>query len=257
MAGVGDEALLLIARCRQRADHGGEALGQAADLADAVDRHRRRQILCAGDALGRIAQALDRAHDAPGDEPTQQRGGRHAAEAKQEKPELQTVEHLVDLGQLPCRLDRTAFVPRHRVHPVVVAIDRHRAQPTRAAYPGKVEVGLIARQRRAPLDTGDHRPVGVHELRRRRGLQVAGGGAVAGAGPETWASVAGLVLLVVTWGLVVRIVGAGHERFVDTRSQLIVGRHERAHRRQGAHQRGDHREPGHDPPAQAHGSRNT
>ena len=118
VAGVGDEALLLRRGRGERVDHGGEAAGQAADLAAPVGRDRRREVLGGRDLLGRVPQVDDRPHDAAGEPPAEERGRGDAGEREDQQPIAQRREHVVDLGEAARDLEDAAARATARQHPV-------------------------------------------------------------------------------------------------------------------------------------------
>ncbi len=112
VARVGDE-LLLLARDAASASTIVEKLrGEAPDLAAAVLGDRRVEILGAGDALGGVAQALDRADEAAGEQPAESGGrgdGRRGSATTRRSPRAS--QHVGVLVERAGRLQHRAVGP--------------------------------------------------------------------------------------------------------------------------------------------------
>ena len=244
VAGVGDEALLLIAGRGERGDHGAQALGQAADLARAVRRQRRRQVVRGRDVLGRVTEPAHRAHDAPGQEPSQSGRADHTGEGEQDQPQLQPVQRGLRLRQVPGDLERRAVPPRLGQLAVPDAVDGGRAQQGFGVGVRRDgEVTTVDGQPRTRVDALGEATVGGDDLRRRRRLQRTDGRAA-----QERATGPAVVAVAAHQGG-----GARHQRLVDRRRQLADRRHVGAHTGERADQRGDQGQAEGDAPTEAHG----
>ena len=247
VAGVGHQALLLLAGRGERGDHRAQALGQAPDLARAVRRQRastgRRWRRC---PRPRPWSRRTGPHDAPGQEPTQAGRADHAGEGEEHQPQLQPVQAWTPSRTGPGR----SGTPRRRGRrlgqlAVPDAVDGGRAQQRCGVGVRRDgEVPPVDRQLRTLVDALGEATVGGDDLRCRGRLQRTDGGAAqegsarpprSSPSPRT------------------KVAGAGHQRLVDRGRQLADRRHVGADAGEGADERGDEGQAEGDAPAEAHG----
>ena len=186
VARVGDELLLLPPRGRERVDHRREARGEAADLAAALPRDRRAEVLGRGDALGGVAQSLDRPDESAGEEPAEQRGERRSAtEARGARAGSATTRARSRLSSSAAGgLEHPTVVPGHRQHAVALAVDRHGPEPVRRRHRGRVARSSASTgQGHRTVDARGDGAVGGDELRGGRGLERARRGGHPAGGP--------------------------------------------------------------------------
>ena len=182
VARVGDELLLLALRHGERVDHRREARGQAADLAAAGLGDRRVEVLGPGDALGGVAQALDRA-DEPAGEAASRAARRRRSPTRLEREQLepQRREDVLVLLERPRRSaarapSATATVSTRYCVPSTVTV-RSRGSPHACGRPiVEPSTGSVG----PPSMHVVTRAVGGDELRGRRRLQDARRRAAAG-----------------------------------------------------------------------------
>ena len=228
-------------------------MSEAPDLVSTGHWDLDGEVLGPRDALGRLAEPLDRSDDAAGDPPAEHRRDTDSSESDEREAQLERGEHRIGLFEAATDLERAALVPADGQDAEVVTVDRDGPVAGLAAVVCDGAIRAVDGEGRSAADALLDLAVLAHDLRGRGRLedsrQRAHRAALSGRAGRP------LIIVVIPRPrarYTVDVVGARQERLVDARLQLIRRREVRTECGDHADQQRDQREARGDAPPQAH-----